>query len=108
MGSAGITRVVKIADFGMARWLGIRSDYYRKDGKAFLPVRWMPPESFLDGIFTTKTDVWAFGVLLWEIFSMGYVPYSGRENQVRLIHTKFISIMYQEVMKLTTAGGKAP
>ena len=50
-------RVVKIADFGMARDI-YRADYYRKGGKAMLPVKWMPPEAFLDGIFTTKTDVW--------------------------------------------------
>lgn len=52
----------------------------------------MPPEAFLDGIFTTKTDIWAFGVLLWEMFSMGYIPYSGRENH--------------EVMKLIVAGDR--
>lgn len=47
--------VVKIADFGMARDI-YRADYYRKGGKAMLPVKWMPPEAFLDGIFTSKTD----------------------------------------------------
>ena len=55
--SKGPERIVKIADFGMARDI-YRADYYRKGGKAMLPVKWMPPEAFLDGIFTTKTDVW--------------------------------------------------
>lgn len=58
-----------------------RADYYRKGGKAMLPVKWMPPEAFLDGMFTSKTDVWSFGVLLWEVMSMGYMPYPGRGNQ---------------------------
>ncbi|KAK0161971.1 hypothetical protein PV327_008362 [Microctonus hyperodae] len=87
----GPGRVVKIADFGMARDI-YRSDYYRKGGKAMLPIKWMPPESFLDGIFTTKTDVWAFGVLLWEIMSFGYMPYTGCANR--------------EVMTMVTTGGR--
>ncbi|XP_051176144.1 leukocyte tyrosine kinase receptor-like [Leptopilina boulardi] len=87
----GPGRIVKIADFGMARDI-YRSDYYRKGGKAMLPIKWMPPESFLDGIFTTKTDVWAFGVLLWEIMSFGYMPYTGCANR--------------EVMSMVTTGGR--
>ncbi|XP_050406678.1 leukocyte tyrosine kinase receptor [Patella vulgata] len=53
----GPLRKAKIADFGMARDI-YRSDYYKKAGKALLPVKWMPPEAFLDGIFTAKTDIW--------------------------------------------------
>ncbi|KAK9299944.1 hypothetical protein QLX08_007170 [Tetragonisca angustula] len=87
----GPGRVVKIADFGMAKDI-YRSDYYRKGGKAMLPIKWMPPESFLDGIFTTKTDVWAFGVLLWEIMSFGYIPYTGCTNR--------------EAMAMVTLGGR--
>ncbi|CAK9818713.1 ALK tyrosine kinase receptor [Anthophora plagiata] len=87
----GPGRIVKIADFGMAKDI-YRSDYYRKGGKAMLPIKWMPPESFLDGIFTTKTDVWAFGVLLWEIMSFGYIPYTGCTNR--------------EAMAMVTSGGR--
>lgn len=57
-----------------------------------LPVKWMPPEAFLDGIFTSATDVWSFGILLWEIMSMGYVPYTGHTND--------------QVMKLVAGGGR--
>jgi serine/threonine protein kinase len=57
-----------------------------------LPVKWMPPEAFLDGIFTSKTDIWSFGILLWEVMSLGYMPYPGRGNQ--------------EVMQLVTNGGR--
>uniref|UniRef100_A0A8C2VI33 Tyrosine-protein kinase receptor n=1 Tax=Chinchilla lanigera TaxID=34839 RepID=A0A8C2VI33_CHILA len=75
----GPGRVAKIGDFGMARNI-YRDSYYRRAGPAFLPVKWMPPEALLEGIFTSKTDSWSFGVLLWEIFSLGYMPYPGRTN----------------------------
>ncbi|XP_042543521.1 leukocyte tyrosine kinase receptor [Dipodomys spectabilis] len=77
---AGPSRVAKIGDFGMARDI-YRASYYRKGGRALLPVKWMPPEALLEGVFTSKTDSWSFGVLLWEIFSLGYMPYPGRTNQ---------------------------
>nr|XP_045013017.1 leukocyte tyrosine kinase receptor isoform X2 [Jaculus jaculus] len=76
----GPSRVAKIGDFGMARDI-YRASYYRKEGRALLPVKWMPPEALLEGIFTSKTDSWSFGVLLWEIFSLGYMPYPGCGNQ---------------------------
>ncbi|XP_041131337.1 leukocyte tyrosine kinase receptor-like, partial [Polyodon spathula] len=74
LSGSGSTRVAKIGDFGMARDI-YRASYYRKGGRAMLPVKWMPPEAFLEGVFTSKTDTWSFGVLLWEIFSLGYMPY---------------------------------
>ncbi|XP_043247129.1 leukocyte tyrosine kinase receptor-like [Amphibalanus amphitrite] len=87
----GPGRVVKIADFGMSRDI-YRADYYRKGGRTMIPVKWMPPEAFLDGVFTTKTDVWSFGVLLWEVMTLGQLPYPGRGNT--------------EVMQLVMDGGR--
>ncbi|KAI7804610.1 tyrosine-protein kinase receptor [Triplophysa rosa] len=87
----GPDRVAKIGDFGMARDI-YRASYYRKGGRAMLPVKWMPPEAFLEGIFTCKTDTWSFGVLLWEIFSLGYMPYPCKTNQ--------------EVLEFVTGGGR--
>ncbi|CAF4152217.1 unnamed protein product, partial [Didymodactylos carnosus] len=73
-------RTVKIGDFGLAREI-YRKDYYRKTGEALLPVRWMSPESLLDAIFTVHSDVWSFGIVLWEIITLGQAPYHGLNNQ---------------------------
>ena len=52
-----------------------------------LPVRWMSPESVKYGRFTTESDVWAYGVVLWEIFSFGKQPYYGHANEeVGIVH----------------------
>lgn len=72
--------VVKIADFGMSREIGI-TDYYRIGSRnACLPVRWMPPEALLYGKFTVKSDVWSYGVLMWEVYTYARQPYGGISN----------------------------
>ncbi len=72
--------VVKIADFGLSREV-CAADYYRVGGtNACLPVRWMPPEALLYGKFTVKSDVWSFGVLMWEVYSYAQQPYGGISN----------------------------
>merc|ERR1719394_488356 len=66
--------VVKIADFGLARDVN-KNDYYKKIGDGWLPVRWMAPEALFQRRYSTQSDVWSFGVLLWEIMTLGASPY---------------------------------
>ncbi|XP_057689541.1 epithelial discoidin domain-containing receptor 1 isoform X2 [Corythoichthys intestinalis] len=77
----GGERHIKIADFGMSRNL-YAGDYYRIQGRAVLPIRWMAWECILMGKFTTASDVWAFGVTLWEMLSVCQEqPYSNLTDE---------------------------
>ncbi|XP_061461713.1 high affinity nerve growth factor receptor isoform X2 [Rhineura floridana] len=75
----GHNLVVKIGDFGMSRDI-YSTDYYRVGGRTMLPIRWMPPESILYRKFTTESDLWSFGVVLWEIFTYGKQPWYQLSN----------------------------
>lgn len=84
-------KVVKICDFGLARDILSDSSYVVR-GNARLPVKWMAPESLFEGIYTIKSDVWSYGILLWEIFSLGVNPYPGipvDANFYKLIQSGF-------------------
>jgi hypothetical protein len=71
---------IKIADFGMSRSL-YSMDYYRISGRAMLPIRWMANECFY-GKFSEKTDVWAYGVTMWEVFTFAREqPYQDMSDQ---------------------------
>ncbi|BES91403.1 tyrosine-protein kinase receptor [Nesidiocoris tenuis] len=71
---------VKIGDFGMTRDI-YDKEYYRKGTKGLLPVRWMAPESLKDGVFTTQSDAWSYGVVLYEMATLASQPYQGLSNE---------------------------
>jgi serine/threonine protein kinase len=74
--------IVKVADFGLTEDMYCRK-YFRRDksepgaGEEKVPIRWMAPESIKNDIYNEATDVWSFGVTMWEIFTCGKVPYNG-------------------------------
>jgi len=79
--------VVKVGDFGMARDV-YETEYYRKEGRGLLPVRWMAPESIKDGKFTSQSDVWSYGVVLWEMATLAEQPYQGFTNDEVMKYVK--------------------
>ncbi|XP_068609211.1 neurotrophic tyrosine kinase, receptor, type 2b [Brachionichthys hirsutus] len=75
----GENLLAKIGDFGMSRDV-YSTDYYRVGGHTMLPIRWMPPESIMYRRFTTESDIWSLGVVLWEIFTYGKQPWYQLSN----------------------------
>ncbi|XP_062547592.1 vascular endothelial growth factor receptor 1-like isoform X3 [Armigeres subalbatus] len=75
--------VVKICDFGLARSM-YKTENYKKKGEAPLPFKWLALECISDNVFGTYSDVWAYGIVLWEFFSLARVPYPGMEANQEL------------------------
>ncbi|XP_017858056.1 PREDICTED: platelet-derived growth factor receptor alpha isoform X8 [Drosophila arizonae] len=77
--------VVKICDFGLARSM-YRGDNYKKSESGKLPIKWLALESLSDHVFSTYSDVWSFGIVLWELFSLSKVPYPGIDPNQELFN----------------------
>nr|ANC28181.1 tyrosine kinase insulin receptor [Sagmariasus verreauxi] len=80
---------LKIGDFGLTR--NLKSDYYRTGGQGAMPVKWMAPESLQFNLYSTQSDVWSYGVLLWEMATRGVTPYKNRTNDevIRLVVERY-------------------
>uniref|UniRef100_A0A8D0GQ13 Tyrosine-protein kinase n=1 Tax=Sphenodon punctatus TaxID=8508 RepID=A0A8D0GQ13_SPHPU len=74
----GESQVVKVSDFGMSRY--VLDDQYTSSTGSKFPVKWSAPEVFSYCHYSTKSDAWSFGVLMWEVFSEGKTPYENRSN----------------------------
>ncbi|XP_072552134.1 LOW QUALITY PROTEIN: tyrosine-protein kinase Tec [Salminus brasiliensis] len=72
------SHVVKVSDFGMARY--VIDDQYTSSSGAKFPVKWSPPEVFNFCKYSSKSDVWSFGVLMWEVFTEGKMPFEKNLN----------------------------
>nr|KAG5709599.1 hypothetical protein BaRGS_001649 [Batillaria attramentaria] len=76
--------VAKIADFGLSK----NDETYVKTSSTRVPIRWMAVESLFSNTYTTQSDVWSFGVVLWEVFTLGGTPYSSTDTQQLFTYLK--------------------
>ncbi|KAH0616211.1 hypothetical protein JD844_027167, partial [Phrynosoma platyrhinos] len=99
--------VVKVSDFGMTRY--VLDDQYTSSSGAKFPVKWCPPEVFNYSRFSSKSDVWSFGVLMWEVFTEGKMPFETNTNYevvtmigqgYRLFRPKLASTSVYDVMMI--------
>ncbi|KAH9521249.1 hypothetical protein DERF_004923 [Dermatophagoides farinae] len=74
-------KFAKVSDFGMSRALGQGKDYYKARSASKWPLKWYAPECIYYYKFSSKSDVWSFGVALWEAMSRGEMPYQGMDGQ---------------------------
>jgi serine/threonine protein kinase len=76
----GVNELCKVGDFGMLRELPSDDSIYVSSSNIPCPIRWMPPEAISSRSFSVSSDVWSFGILLWEILNPGKIPYARMDN----------------------------
>ncbi|KAI6647023.1 Tyrosine-protein kinase Fer isoform X1 [Oopsacas minuta] len=79
----GEGKCVKISDFGMSRQLS-EGEYQMSTVNKPLPIKWTAPEALHKGLYTCQSDVWSYGILLWETFSSGSTPYPGMDSKTAI------------------------
>lgn len=73
---------MKICDFGLAKTM-YKDDNYQKKGNGPVPIKWMAVESIRDRVFSTQSDIWSFGIVLWEFFTLAETPYPGMKAETQ-------------------------
>lgn len=68
--------IVKISDFGLSKYVEYKN-YYKNERVKPLPIKWLSLETLNDSVYTCKSDIWSYAVVLWELFSLGDTPYPG-------------------------------
>ena len=101
--------MVKVADFGLARII-VEDEYLARIGAKF-PIKWTSPEAANFGKFTTKSDVWSFGILLYELMTKGGIPYPGNYLNISDSSVKFIflkGMSNRDVLEQVERGYRMP
>jgi serine/threonine protein kinase len=84
VGLVGTEEICKVGDFGLLRELPEGAKVYVSKSELPLPLRWMAPESLEDNKFSTPSDVWSFGVVMWEMDNPSEIPFSDINDAARL------------------------
>lgn len=99
----GERNVVKVGDFGLARFV-VDDEYTASEGTKF-PIKWAAPEVITHARFSSKSDVWSFGILLWELWTGGKTPYPAFTNPQVLDEVCLCHVLVSHVVRYIFAVG---